>query len=161
MNTSGTQSGSTTTTPKTLRLSTVTKKRVCKDCGVTTRPASKPGPRCVTCHRVVLKARSEASRLAYVAKQYNLTPEQYQALRSVLRQNSRGQYICPLCDRNQARCVDHDHKCCAGKVSCGKCVRGLICSPCNKFLGHLRDDREAFLRFEHYLFAYEQRRRNG
>lgn len=133
-------------------------RKVCKDCKSTTRPATKPGPRCATCDRERRKQVSEARRLAYVAKQYNLTPEQYEALRSHLRRNSRGQYICPLCDRNQARCVDHDHSCCPGKVSCGKCVRGLVCSPCNKFLGHLRDDREAFLRFEQYLFEYELRR---
>lgn len=132
----------------------------CKDCGSTTRRVSAPGPRCATCHRARRTQASSARRLTYVAKQYNLTPEQYEDLRKDLRRNARGQYICPLCDRNQARCVDHDHKCCAGKVSCGKCVRGLICSPCNKFLGHLRDDPEAFLRFEQYLYAYELRRKN-
>lgn len=132
----------------------------CKDCGSTTRKVSAPGPRCATCHRERRTQASLTRRLTYVASQYNLSPEQYEGLRSRLRRNSRGQYICPLCDRNQARCVDHDHKCCSGKISCGKCVRGLICSPCNKFLGHLRDDREAFLRFERYLVEYE-RRRNG
>lgn len=137
-----------------------TSKKPCKDCGSTTRTVSAPGPRCATCHRVRRTQASLTRRLTYVAKQYNLTSDQYEGLRSQLRRNSKGQFICPLCDRNQARCVDHDHKCCSGKVSCGKCVRGLICSPCNKFLGHLRDDREAFLRFEHYLFVYEQRRRN-
>lgn len=135
-------------------------KKICKDCGIATRPATKPGPRCATCHRLRSKAVSEQRRLVYVAKQYNLTPEQYEELRKPLRQNTRGQYICPLCDRNQARCVDHDHGCCSGKISCGKCVRGLICSPCNKFLGHLRDDPEAFLRFEQYLYAYKLRRKH-
>lgn len=148
--------GTSTRTPR----STISGKP-CKDCGSTTRRVSAPGPRCATCHRERRTQASLTRRLTYVAKQYNLSPEQYQALREPLRRNSKGQYICPLCDRNQARCVDHDHACCAGKISCGKCVRGLICSPCNKFLGHVRDDREAFLRFEHYLFEYEQRRKNA
>ncbi len=132
----------------------------CKDCGSTTRRVSAPGPRCATCHRERRTRVSSTRRLTYVAKQYNLSPEQYEALRAPLRRNARGQYICPLCDRNQARCVDHDHDCCSGKVSCGKCVRGLICSPCNKFLGHLRDDPSAFERFRRYLLDYYARRRD-
>jgi hypothetical protein len=36
--------------------------------------------------------------------------------------------------------VDHDHKCCAGRRSCGKCVRGLLCSRCNTVLGLLEED---------------------
>jgi hypothetical protein len=35
--------------------------------------------------------------------------------------------------------VDHDHRCCATRGSCGKCVRGLIHSRCNHLLGKARD----------------------
>jgi hypothetical protein len=31
--------------------------------------------------------------------------------------------------------VDHDHSCCNGDTSCGKCVRGIVCSFCNRGLG--------------------------
>lgn len=34
---------------------------------------------------------------------------------------------------------DHDHNCCPGYTSCGKCVRGLLCIACNKMLGHLEE----------------------
>lgn len=47
--------------------------------------------------------------------------------------------------------VDHDHSCCAGKRSCGKCVRGLLCGPCNRALGLLRDNPETMERAAVYL----------
>lgn len=51
--------------------------------------------------------------------------------------------------------VDRDHNCCSGKHSCGKCVRGLLCSLCNKALGLLRDDAEALNNAIKYLESYQ------
>ena len=38
--------------------------------------------------------------------------------------------------------IDHDHACCPGAGSCGKCVRGVLCPPCNQMLGMAKDDPE-------------------
>lgn len=37
-------------------------------------------------------------------------------------------------------CVDHNHECCPGKITCGKCVRGILCGSCNVGLGCFRED---------------------
>jgi Recombination endonuclease VII. len=39
--------------------------------------------------------------------------------------------ICKQLEPEKAFAVDHDHCCCPGDNSCGKCVRGLLCQLCN------------------------------
>lgn len=130
-------------TPKNSSITTgpsTTTTKQCKGCGSQTRKLTAPGPRCATCHRDRRTTTQLARRLAYVARQYGLTPAQYQALTEACRKNDKGQALCMMCNRVRARAVDHDHSCCSGKTSCGKCVRGLLCTRCNVFLGHSRDD---------------------
>ncbi|MEV4939541.1 endonuclease domain-containing protein [Streptomyces zaomyceticus] len=65
---------------------------------------------------------------------------------------------CAVCDEpnssGRALCVDHDHTCCAGKTSCGRCVRGLVCGRCNKGLGYFRDSPELLHAANAYLERY-------
>lgn len=55
--------------------------------------------------------------------------------------------------------IDHDHSCCAGKNSCGKCIRGLLCSKCNVTLGSNR--KECLLGLVDYLTNYRNQAGNA
>lgn len=42
---------------------------------------------------------------------------------------------CALCgDWSEKPHMDHDHGCCTGNYSCGKCLRGILCGSCNQVL---------------------------
>lgn len=47
--------------------------------------------------------------------------------------------------------VDHDHGCCPGERSCGRCIRGLICLRCNGALGLIGDSLIAASGMVQYL----------
>lgn len=34
---------------------------------------------------------------------------------------------CFVCGSMDNLCIDHDHECCPGKITCGKCIRGVLC----------------------------------
>jgi hypothetical protein len=53
--------------------------------------------------------------------------------------------------------VDHDHSCCPGKKSCGKCVRGLIHWSCNVLLGYAKHDPQIL----RYAADYMERHRRS
>lgn len=117
-------------------------KRFCKDCPEgSRRPAPHPGPRCYTHHKARLKAAREAAHGRRIGERYGLTPEQYKAL-----YEAQGG-VCYICQRATGKrkklAVDHDHK--TGYV------RGLLCSPCNNILAHLRDSQDAARRIYDYL----------
>lgn len=124
-------------------------KKSCKGCGSTTRPTPHPGPRCATCNRAVRKGRRDAAWEKRLWETYHLTPDQYWAIYEA--QGGK----CVVCRRatgaTKRLAVDHDHLCCKGPTSCGKCVRGLLCSIDNKWIGHIRDDPEAADRAAGYL----------
>ena len=47
--------------------------------------------------------------------------------------------------------IDHDHGCCPGAGSCGRCVRGLLCNRCNLLLGFANDQPEILRAALEYL----------
>jgi hypothetical protein len=71
-------------------------------------------------------------------KNYGLTIEKFNEL------SGKQNHLCAICKKpeqnNRRLCIDHDHSCCPGRKSCGKCVRGLICTKCNKTLGMANDN---------------------
>lgn len=81
-------------------------------------------------------AHPEKFRERDLRRVYNISFDRYNEM--LMRQN--GACICgfEFRDIRGARpCVDHDHTCCSGQKSCGRCVRGLLCSSCNKYLGFI------------------------
>jgi hypothetical protein len=74
---------------------------------------------------------------------YNISPDEYYSL---LEQQDGGCAICGKTPEELGRklFVDHDHSCCPGQITCGSCVRGLLCANCNNGLG-LFLDNEIFL----------------
>jgi Recombination endonuclease VII len=125
----------------------------CKEAGTDAnhlkRPAPYPGPRCYTCWGVKEAQRKNNAHRAYVAKTYGVDKTFYDMLYEF--QGGR----CALCRRatgaSKRLANDHDHKCCPGPVICGKCLRGLLCGPCNETIGRWSDDPEIFLRGFRYL----------
>lgn len=87
---------------------------------------------------------AEQKRLNY----YNLDEITYQAI--LIAQNKS----CAICEQpfhTEVPHVDHDHMCCPGKKSCGKCVRGLLCNHCNKAVGLFEDDPDILYSAARYL----------
>jgi|SRR2546430_7562292 len=62
---------------------------------------------------------------------------------------------CDICGRTEPDgrgwAIDHDHAHCPGNKHCGKCIRGILCFPCNSGLGQFCDDPELLYRAIEYL----------
>lgn len=58
---------------------------------------------------------------------------------------------CHTCKRNKATNIDHDHSCCPGYRSCGKCVRGVLCNQCNMTLGLVKESVEVLQNLIKYI----------
>lgn len=101
------------------------------------------------------RKRAESSRRHLLKTRHSMTLEEYDAL---LRHQGG---VCWICQRakgvGRKLAVDHDHRVAREQCghehdqSCPSCWRGLCCAVCNRMLGHLRDDPEAFERAAAYL----------
>lgn len=59
--------------------------------------------------------------------------------------------LCDICGDATELHVDHDHKCCPGKYSCGQCVCGFLCNNCNNGLGRFKDDPNRLRKAAEYI----------
>lgn len=97
-----------------------------------------PNSHCKKCQNQKQREVGKKSTLKYL---YNISMDEYN--RMLIEQNN----CCAVCKRHKTAfkkslSVDHDHKCCSGNRSCGRCVRGLLCHHCNWLLGKFKDDIE-------------------
>lgn len=121
----------------------------CNECGVTFTRNSGSQLYCSDECRAVVKQRSTAE--AFMRNRYRMTMTQYDEMAA-----SQGN-ACRICDkpfihRTKVH-IDHDHNCCPGDSTCGDCVRGLLCGPCNTMLGMAKDDPKILARAIEYLTA--------
>lgn len=80
---------------------------------------------------------------------YRLTLEEFDGL--VKNQNGRCAVCGELFPSNRHPSIDHDHKCCEGETSCGKCIREILCTRCNSMLGLANDSIEVLQSAISYL----------
>jgi hypothetical protein len=103
--------------------------------------------------RVYRKETIEQRRMWALKTLYQVTPEWYAT--KFAEQNG----VCAICGnpstgRKKNLSVDHDHRCCSGKRSCGSCVRGLLCSYCNQAVGAIEFSPNWLEKFAAYATKY-------
>lgn len=127
-------------------------------------PSGYPRRVCITCmkqYQTDRKAWEQAGEdaaywrnqryLYKIRTKFNMTRDQYTA--KMESQN----FVCAICHEKETTknterlSIDHDRACCPETVSCGKCVRGLLCRKCNASLGGFKDSPELLRRAAKYL----------
>ena len=73
-------------------------------------------------------SRGLCNRHASISNRFSIDPED---MRTIYLKGCHN----PLCSSTENLVIDHDHSCCPGNDSCGKCVRGVLCPSCNVTLG--------------------------
>lgn len=101
-------------------------------------------PHCKVCKLAWRDKRPEETVGYHLMRKYGITLAQYDELFEA----QKG--LCAICGCPESRtttagasrrlAVDHDHSCCPGQNSCGKCIRQLLCFRCNSTLGRVHDN---------------------
>ena len=101
----------------------------------------------------------EYSQIYNRAVRHHVSRERYDEM--LAEQNG----ACAICKRpplaDNPLTIDHDHDCCPGIYSCGKCVRGLIHLSCNQAIGLFQDDPTMMRNAAEYLESFQARNSFG
>lgn len=101
----------------------------------------------------------ERVRNSILLTMYNLTTLEYEAL---FESHEGCCWVCgqpeTFLDKRNGKPrrlgVDHDHSCCPGRNSCGRCVRGLLCRGCNTTLGNVKDNPDTLRALATYVESH-------
>lgn len=88
-----------------------------------------------------------------IYKRHGITAEIY----AKMFESQKG--LCIICnkaeiEKNGFLVIDHDHACCPGQFSCGKCIRGLLCNKCNQGIGCLQENENLLLKAAAYMKSF-------
>ena len=110
---------------------------------------------CKPCDIAKQKARRSKNKEGYFlagqkqkrTRNHKLTNEEF----NLMLENQNGK--CAICKNKftSTPVIDHDHSCCLGRYSCGKCTRGLLCGNCNRGLGQFKDNLDTMENAIKYL----------
>lgn len=105
---------------------------------------------CRGCKAAHYRVNADKVRDKMRESRFGITREQFDAML-----NAQGN-VCAICKSDKPGTnywsVDHDHACCPGSdKTCGKCIRGILCSHCNHGLGNVRDSIETLNSMIAYL----------
>lgn len=130
--------------------------RTCEQCGAEVESRHAAAKFCSTkCRALAGHHRNytaDRGRVRNLAHRFKLTPGQVADM--LAAQGDR----CAICSSQEPGGrgdwhIDHDHGCCAGKETCGRCVRGLLCTRCNVGMGYFADDPDRLLAAAAYLIS--------
>lgn len=142
---------------RTNYVATTTRTKTCVWCGNCFAASSWNSKYCSTdCNRTAQSNRNKktysasAARARSVKSKYGISIDQFIGM---LHAQGGGCAICGSLSTGNGLdwSVDHDHACCPGTKSCGKCVRGLLCNMCNLTLGCAKDNPEVLRAAAAYL----------
>ncbi len=100
-----------------------------------------------TAHGVRRSLNTEYRREYRLQLNYGISREQFEEL---------AKDGCAVCGTKENLCVDHDHACCPGKVTCGECIRGILCNRHNMAEGWLNGNADEAIALAAYMMTFEK-----